>query len=95
MCTPKLPHASKLFITPPLLLCAINPTQPTRHKHRSDLPNIDPLAATTTANLMPFWVIGNDAGWYPQLQPSVTSLEMGPAQRFDVIIDFSGAHATR
>jgi hypothetical protein len=41
-------------------------------------------------NLLPFYVIGNEAGFYPQLQAPHTSLQMGPAQRFDVIIDFSG-----
>jgi hypothetical protein len=42
------------------------------------------------ANLLPFYVIGNEAGYYPELQAPHTSLQMGPAQRFDVIIDFSG-----
>jgi FtsP/CotA-like multicopper oxidase with cupredoxin domain len=57
---------------------------------RSDLAAIDPLNPTVTVNLVPFYVIGNEGGWFPELQPAVTTLQIGPAERYDVIVDFSG-----
>lgn len=57
---------------------------------RSDLPTINPLSPTASASLVPFYVIGNDGGWFPQLQAPMTTLQMGPSERYDVIIDFSG-----
>lgn len=61
---------------------------------RSSLPAIDPLSTAATADLLPFYVIGTDQGWYPGLQAPVTTLQMGPAERYDVIIDLSGARHT-
>jgi len=57
---------------------------------RSTQSQIDPLSSTVTAGLLPFYVIGNEGGWFSELQPAVTTLEVGPAERYDVIIDFSG-----
>lgn len=54
------------------------------------MPAIDPLSTAATADLLPFYVIGTDQGWFPGLQAPVTTLLMGPAERYDVIIDFSG-----
>jgi hypothetical protein len=68
-----------------------NLNHPTPLPRRSALAAIDPLSSTATANLLPFYVIGNEAGWFPELQLPVSSLEVGPGERYDVIIDFSGA----
>lgn len=60
------------------------------HQHRSSTPALmDPLATAETVNVLPFWVVGNDAGFFPQLQPDVTTLLMGPGERYDVVIDFT------
>jgi FtsP/CotA-like multicopper oxidase with cupredoxin domain len=37
---------------------------------------------------IPFWVIGNEAGFLGS-PVERTSLTMGPAERFDVILDFT------
>lgn len=36
-----------------------------------------------------FYVIGNEAGFFPSIVGPVQSLLLGPAERYDVIIDFS------
>ena len=56
---------------------------------RSTNPAINPLNPADVANLVPFWVIGTDDGFVANLQPATTTLQMGPADRYDVIIDFS------
>lgn len=55
----------------------------------SSNPAINPLVAADTSNLMPFWVVGNDDGFWPALSAPMTVLQMGPAERYDVVIDFS------
>lgn len=55
---------------------------------RSTNAQINPLATADTADLLPFWVVGNEGGFFPELQAPVTVLEMGPAERYDVVIDF-------
>jgi len=62
---------------------------PCRIHHRSRLSAINPLSTADTANQLPFWVIGNEGGFFPNLQPPTITLQMGPAERYDVIIDFS------
>jgi spore coat protein A, manganese oxidase len=47
----------------------------------------DPLSRTSPAAL-PFWVIGNEGGFLPE-PVEVSELLLAPAERFDVIIDFS------
>lgn len=65
---------------------------PVRHQTpcRSALAQINPLDGTQVADLLPFWVVGNDGGFYPELQEPITALEMGPAERYDIVIDFTG-----
>lgn len=46
------------------------------------------MSAATT--LLPFYVVGGDTGFFPQMQTPVTTLEVGPGERFDVVVDFSG-----
>ena len=40
-------------------------------------------------NKIPFWVIGNEAGFLTTPQERKTIL-MGPAERYDIIFDFTG-----
>ncbi len=49
----------------------------------------DPLAARPTAPALPFWQIGADAGFLPA-PVELGQLLMGPAERADVIVDFTG-----
>jgi FtsP/CotA-like multicopper oxidase with cupredoxin domain len=60
------------------------------HKNRSSKAVINPLLTADTATLLPFWVVGNDDGFWPSLSTPLTTLQMGPAERYDVVIDFSG-----
>lgn len=46
-------------------------------------------------NLLPFWVIGNEGGFFPELQTPMTALQMGPGERYDVVVDFSGKRGCR
>jgi FtsP/CotA-like multicopper oxidase with cupredoxin domain len=41
-----------------------------------------------TTNILPFWVIGNEGGFFPSLVGPVTQVLMGPAERYDIIFDF-------
>lgn len=86
-CNHSLPQAANLLMASqvygPLVLLSTG-------CNRSTAAQIDPLVPAQVANLLPFHVIGNEAGYYPELQAPRTSLQMGPAQRFDVILDFSG-----
>ncbi|MEU8270460.1 multicopper oxidase [Sphaerisporangium sp. NPDC049002] len=49
----------------------------------------DPLAKRPVAPAVPFWQIGAEAGYLPE-PVRLHSLVMGPAERADVIVDFSG-----
>jgi spore coat protein A len=71
-----------------------NPTLP------PDIPVDPPLGLTrTNASPLPFWVIGTEGGFLPDSAvkvesdlsaPGTPGLLMMPAERFDVIVDFSG-----
>lgn len=58
--------------------------------HRSSKSSINPLSSLDLASLLPFYVVGNEGGFYPQLQPPTTTLQVGPGERYDVVLDFSG-----
>lgn len=48
----------------------------------------DPAAARPASAAVPFWVVGSDGGF--QTKPAqLNSLLVGPAERFDVVMDFS------
>src|SRR5256714_1094695 len=49
----------------------------------------DPLAARPAAAALPLWVIGADGGFLPA-PVALPSLRVGVAERFDVIVDFTG-----
>jgi bilirubin oxidase len=49
----------------------------------------DPLAARPAAAALPLWVIGSDGGFLPA-PVALPSLRVGVAERFDVIVDFTG-----
>jgi bilirubin oxidase len=49
----------------------------------------DPQAARPAAPALPVWVIGTDGGFLPA-PVSLPSLRIGVAERFDVIVDFTG-----
>lgn len=57
--------------------------------HRSSNPAINPLSGPDVATTLPFYVVGNDDGFMPALGAPMTTLQMGPAERYDVVIDFS------
>jgi FtsP/CotA-like multicopper oxidase with cupredoxin domain len=52
--------------------------------------------------IIPFWVIGNEGGFFPSVHGPVDQVLLGPAERYDIIFDFSslqpgeaaGYHAT-
>lgn len=46
-------------------------------------------AEVVTSGVLPFWVVGNEAGFFPSLVGPVTQVLLGPAERYDVIFDFS------
>jgi hypothetical protein len=66
------------------------PHPPQKTSPRSSTPSIDPLSAAATASLVPFWVVGNEGGFWPRLSPPMTTLQAGPAERFDLVLDLSG-----
>jgi FtsP/CotA-like multicopper oxidase with cupredoxin domain len=35
------------------------------------------------------WVVGNEAGYFPSLVGPVRQVLLGPAERYDIILDFS------
>ncbi|MEN3308622.1 MAG: hypothetical protein V7603_4824 [Micromonosporaceae bacterium] len=49
----------------------------------------DPLATRPVPTALPLWVIGTDGGFIPA-PVSVDLLRVAPAERFDVIVDFTG-----
>src|SRR2546421_3426681 len=49
----------------------------------------DPQAARPAAAALPLWVIGTDGGFLPA-PVSLSLLRVGVAERFDVIVDFTG-----
>jgi FtsP/CotA-like multicopper oxidase with cupredoxin domain len=49
----------------------------------------DPLATRPATAALPFWVIGADGGFVPA-PVQLNELLMGPAERLDVIVDFTG-----
>ncbi|MBX6342390.1 MAG: multicopper oxidase domain-containing protein, partial [Thermomicrobiaceae bacterium] len=49
----------------------------------------DPLAARPATPVLPFWQIGSDGGFLPA-PVELGQLLMGPAERADVIVDFTG-----
>lgn len=49
----------------------------------------DPLAARPATEALPFWQIGSDGGFLPR-PAQLDQLLMGPAERADVIVDFTG-----
>lgn len=49
----------------------------------------DPLATRPAAPTLPFWQIGTEGGFLPA-PVMLESLLMGPAERADVIVDFTG-----
>lgn len=64
----------------------------TLHPPRSTKAAINPLLTADTSSRLPFWVVGNDDGFWPILSSPMISLQMGPAERYDVVVDFSGKH---
>lgn len=42
---------------------------------------------------VPFWVVGNEGGFLPSLVGPVTQVLLGPAERYDIVIDFSAVDA--
>lgn len=52
----------------------------------------DPLAARPALAALPIWVIGADGGFLPA-PVSVESVPIGPAERLDLIVDFTGLPA--
>lgn len=70
-CAPSAHIRTSWFKTP--LFTNQSPTShnlnhPIPRPYRSALEAIDPLSSTATANLLPFYVIGNEAGWFPELR---------------------------
>ena len=49
----------------------------------------NPLAARPAGSALPFWVIGTDGGFVPA-PVRQDRLRLGPAERMDVIVDFTG-----
>jgi bilirubin oxidase len=49
----------------------------------------DPLAKRPAAAALPIWVVGTDGGFLPA-PVSLDSARMGVAERFDVVVDFTG-----
>ena len=49
----------------------------------------DPLAARPASAALPFWVIGADGGFLPA-PVALSTLREGPAERFDIVVDFTG-----
>ncbi|KAF6257813.1 hypothetical protein COO60DRAFT_1460964 [Scenedesmus sp. NREL 46B-D3] len=49
-------------------------------------------AEVVTEDLIPFYVIGNEGGFFPSAVEA-TQVVMGDAERYDIIIDFSGVAA--
>ena len=45
--------------------------------------------STPTISALPFWLIGSEGGFLPQVAQQETIL-MAPAERYDIIVDFSG-----
>jgi FtsP/CotA-like multicopper oxidase with cupredoxin domain len=60
--------------------------------HRSNKASINPLSPIDGATLLPFYVVGNEQGFFPQVQPPMTTLQMGPAERYDLVVDFTSKH---
>jgi spore coat protein A len=56
-----------------------------------------PTAGTevVTTGIMPFYVIGNEGGFFPSVVGPITNtgVLMGPAERYDIILDFSAVPA--
>lgn len=66
-----------LLLLPLLCIC--------RHNKGS----INPLSPIDGANLLPFYVVGNEGGFFPQVQPPQATLQIGPGERYDLVVDFS------
>lgn len=49
---------------------------------------MDPALPLHVSQRIPFHVIGNEAGFFPSVV-TTTQVLMGPAERYDIIIDFS------
>eukprot|EP00775_Hariotina_reticulata_P002747 gene2747-3041_t len=49
----------------------------------------DPANPIITEGRLPFYVIGNEGGFFPSLVGPRTSILLGPAERYDIIFDFS------
>jgi FtsP/CotA-like multicopper oxidase with cupredoxin domain len=71
------------------MLCTFVAPPPPPPPPRSTNPAINPLSTADTSSLVPFWVVGTDDGFWPTLSAPMTTLQMGPAERYDVVIDFS------
>lgn len=48
----------------------------------------DPASPIPHKQRIPFYVIGNEAGFFPSVVKK-TAILIGPAERYDIIIDFS------
>lgn len=55
--------------------------------HSTSLPG-DAAAPVPEAQRIPFNVIGNEAGFFPSVV-AATRLLLGPAERYDLVLDFS------
>ncbi|WIA31275.1 hypothetical protein OEZ86_002177 [Tetradesmus obliquus] len=55
-------------------------------------PTLGQLVAPDSASV-PFWVVGNEGGFLPSLVGPVTQVLLGPAERYDIVIDFSAVDA--
>jgi hypothetical protein len=44
---------------------------------------------TYPSEILPFNVIGNEAGFFPSVVANVMEVLLGPAERYDIIFDFS------
>jgi FtsP/CotA-like multicopper oxidase with cupredoxin domain len=45
------------------------------------------------SGLLPFYVIGNEGGFFPSVVGPVIEVLLGPAERYDIIFDFSSLTA--
>uniref|UniRef100_A0A383VIA1 Plastocyanin-like domain-containing protein n=1 Tax=Tetradesmus obliquus TaxID=3088 RepID=A0A383VIA1_TETOB len=55
-------------------------------------PTLGQLVAPDSASV-PFWVVGNEGGFLPFLVGPITQVLLGPAERYDIVIDFSAVDA--
>jgi hypothetical protein len=46
-------------------------------------------AEVVATGLVDFWVVGNEAGYFPSLVGPARQVLLGPAERYNIILDFS------